>query len=143
MSKPTIALVPGAWHTPAHYEPLLQLFRQAGYATAAKQLPSVGSADPRNQTTAMDADFVRDNVLMPELHQGNDVLLLVHSYGGSPGSAAAHGLSKAERTAAGQKGGVVGLVLMCAFVASEGDSLASKLPDGKLHEWNIHDVELT
>lgn len=140
MSKPTIALVPGAWHTPAHYEPLLEQLRKLGYATISQQLPSVGSEDPKSQSAANDADFVRRNVLLPELDQGKDVIVLMHSYGGSPGSAAAKGLSKTERAAAGQKGGVIGLVYISAFLAGEGDSLVSKNPDGKLHPWVIIDV---
>ncbi|KAH7000330.1 hypothetical protein EDB80DRAFT_753585 [Ilyonectria destructans] len=112
MSKPTIVLIPGAWHTPAHFELFLQQLHDAGYPTGSKQLPSVGSADPKNQS-------------------GNDVILIMHSYGDSPGGAAAKGLSKAERTASGQKGGITGLIFMCAFLSNEGaPSKASYLDRG-------------
>ena len=46
--------------------------------------------------------------------------LVMHSYGGCPGSAAAGGLSKAARTAAGKQGGIIGLIFMCGFIAHEG-----------------------
>lgn len=103
MSKPTIVLIPGAWHTPAHFELFLQQLHDAGYTTSSKQLPSVGSADPKNQSVTADMDFIPESLLLPELDQGKDVILIMHSYGGSPGSAAAKGLSKAERTASSQR----------------------------------------
>ncbi|KAF7561473.1 hypothetical protein G7046_g2660 [Stylonectria norvegica] len=137
MSKPTIALVPGAWHSPIHYETFLQHLRDADYPTVSKSLPSVGSLDPKSQTVAADANFIRQNVLLPEIDQGKDVILIMHSYGGCPGAAAAKGLSKAERVAAGQQGGIVGLIFLCAFLALEGDSMRSKLPGQQLHPWNI------
>lgn len=140
MSKPTVILVPGAWHTPRHYEKLLELLRTAGFTTVSKQLPSVGSDQPTEQTVASDAAFIRESLLLPELDRGQDVILIMHSYGGSPGSAAAKGLSKAERLASGQKGGIVGLVFICAFLANEGDSLQSKLPGQKLDPWCLIDV---
>lgn len=113
----------------------MQQFQRAGYNTSSKQLPSVGSSDPQNQSVPVDADFIRQQVISPEIDGGNEVILLMHSYGGCPGSAAAKGLSRAERTAAGKKGGIIGLIFMCAFVANEGDSLVSKNPGGKLHPW--------
>ncbi|KAK7403069.1 hypothetical protein QQX98_011180 [Neonectria punicea] len=141
MSKPTIVLVPGAWHTPKHYNLLLQRLRDAGYPTSSQQLTSVGSTDPKNQTVATDTNFIRESLLLPELDQGKDAILIMHSYGGCPGAAAAKGLSKTERAAAGQKGGIVGLIFMCAFLANEGDSLRSKLPGEKLDPWNIINEE--
>ena len=142
MSKPTIVLVPGAWHKPSHYQPLLDWLESHGYPTASKQLPSVGATEPENKDVACDTAFVRDEVLVPQLEQGKDVVLLMHSYGGCPGGAAATGLSKTERLANGQKGGVIGLVYMCAFVAGEGDSLISKLPGQTLPDWVLINVSL-
>ncbi|KAH7140788.1 Alpha/beta hydrolase fold-1 [Dactylonectria macrodidyma] len=141
MSKPTIVLVPGAWHTPTHYEMMLQRFRDAGYPTSSKQLPSVGSSDPQNQSVTADMNFIRQDLLLHELDQGRDVILILHSYGGSPGGAAAKGLSKAERASSGKKGGIIGLVYMCAFVANEGDSLLSKFPGQKWEPWHLVNEE--
>ena len=146
MSKPTIVLVPGAWHTPEHYSALLAAFQSRGFPTLSKKLPSVGARNPLDKDTASDAEFIRDNVLLPLLDDGKDVVLLMHSYGGCPGGAAAKGLSKAERLAANKSGGLIGLVFMCAFVANEGDSLRSKLPGNKLDPWiliNVREVHQT
>lgn len=143
MSKPTIVLIAGAWHLPKHYQPLLDWFASHGYPTASQKLPSVGAQDPNDKDVVCDTAFIRNKVLLPELDNGKDVVLLTHSYGGCPGSAAAKGLSKAERQSSGQKGGIIGLVYMCAFVAEEGDSLQSKLPGNKLSPWVIINVRLT
>jgi pimeloyl-ACP methyl ester carboxylesterase len=140
MSNPTIVLIPGAWHSPLHYAPLIELLERARYDVVTERLPSVGSPKPREQSVAKDAAFIEKVLLKPLVDSGKDVLLLMHSYGGCPGADAAKGYSKAERAAAGKKGGIVGLVFMCAFVANEGDSLLSKLPGQQYDPWVIHDV---
>ena len=130
--KPTIALVPGAWHSPVHYEDLLSLLEKAGYETKAIQLPSVDSANPKEETVASDAEAVREKLLLPLLDAGKDVLLVMHSYGGFPGSAAARGLSKKS----GKTGsGIVGLVYIAAFIAPEGASLLGSMPTGEFDPW--------
>lgn len=133
-SKPTIVLVPGAWHSPSHYTTLLTLLQRAGYPTTSSRLPSVGSPTPLTATAAQDAAFIRDKMLLPLLDSGTDVLLVLHSYGGIGGAAAAKGLSKVEREKEGKQGGIVGLVLFAAFVAREGDSL-EQMVGGKLPDW--------
>ncbi|TVY90584.1 hypothetical protein LAWI1_G007608 [Lachnellula willkommii] len=133
-SKPTIALVPGAWHTPAHFDALSSLLNAEGYPTASKQLPSVDTATPNTTTTQGDSQFIVDQVLTPLLDDGKDIILLVHSYGGSPGGAAANGLSKAERTAAGKKGGIIGLIYVAAFIAPNNISIHT-LTGGKFRDW--------
>jgi len=134
--KPYIALVPGAWHSPVHYQELLNLFEKAGYPTKSIQLPSVGSADPNKESVAGDAAAIRENLLLPLIDSGKDVVLVMHSYGGCPGAAAAKGLSKAER----KNSGVIGLVFIAAFLAREGDSLLSAL-GGKFDPWVIINEE--
>lgn len=122
--KPTIVLVPGAWHSPSHYIDLINFLQKAGYPTKCSRLPSVGSADPRNESTEKDANFIREKLLSPLLDEERDIILVMHSYGGCPGAAAAKGLSKSER---GSKSGIVYLVFITAFLAREGDSLKSAL----------------
>lgn len=140
MSKPTVVLIPGAWHSPAHYSPLTRLLEDAGYTVVASKLPSVDSTDPTQQSVANDSAFIKTELLSPLLDQGKDILLLMHSYGGCPGADAAKGLSKKERTEAGKEGGIIGLVFMAAFVANEGDSLKSKLPGQEYDPWIVWTV---
>ncbi|KAF2867792.1 Alpha/beta hydrolase fold-1 [Massariosphaeria phaeospora] len=135
MANPTVVLVPGAWHSPIHYAPLTQLLEAANHTVVTARLPSVGSSTPKDQSVANDASFIENKLLRPLMEQGKDVLLLMHSYGGCPGAVAAKGHSKKERMDAGQKGGIVGLVFLCAFLAGEGDSLKSKLPNQEHFPW--------
>ncbi|PVH94790.1 alpha/beta-hydrolase, partial [Periconia macrospinosa] len=141
MSLPTIVLIPGAWHSPQHYTPLIDALRAQKYEVVSERLPSVDSAAPRDQSVAKDSAFIKDALLLPIINKEKDVLLLMHSYGGCPGADAAKGLSKAEREAVGKKGGIMGLVFMCAFVAAEGDSLKSKLPGQVYDPWVLQNNE--
>ncbi|KAM5447722.1 hypothetical protein MaudCBS49596_005741 [Microsporum audouinii] len=124
MSKPTIALVPGSWHTPAHYQDFLAEFEKAGYPTACLQLPGVGSSAPKDETVASNAAFVREKLLLPLLDDGKNVVLIMHSFGGCIGSIAAAGLNKKER---GSSGGIVGLIYIAAFLGKEGASLLAAM----------------
>lgn len=130
-AKPYIALVPGAWHSPAHYQELISILENAGYPVKTMRLPSVDSAEPKKESSAADAEAIREKLLLPLLDAGNDVVLLMHSYGGCPGAAAAKGLGKNERKTSGN---IIGLIFMAAFLAREGDSLLSAL-GGKFDPW--------
>ena len=44
---PTIVLVPGAWHSPVHYELLFSQLRLSGYPIISDRLPSCGSTHPK------------------------------------------------------------------------------------------------
>jgi pimeloyl-ACP methyl ester carboxylesterase len=123
--KPTILLVPGAWHTPDHFQLLITKLEQLSYPTVSQRLPSVGSSTPLSVTATTDVDFVRNTLLLPLLEAGTDVVVLSHSYGGFVGGAAAKGLSKQERVASGQKGGVIGLIFIAAFIGPTGSSLTA------------------
>ncbi|MCJ1326122.1 hypothetical protein MMC10_002786 [Thelotrema lepadinum] len=136
-SKPTIAFVPGAWFLPIQYKELTDLLEAAGYETIIQKNPSCDSADPFNADTQADADAVRNNVLLPLIAAGKEVVLIAHSYGGSPAAAAATGLSKGDMSAMGGAGGIIGLIWVAAFIAQEGESLQSKLPGGKLEPWHV------
>jgi hypothetical protein len=140
MSKPTIVLVPGAWHQPAHYSALIGMLESASYEVVTEKLPSVDSSTPTQQSVPNDATFIEKHLLRPLVDQGKDILLLMHSYGGCPGADAAKGYSKKERTVAGKKGGIIGLVFMAAFLANEGDSLLSKLPNQEYDPWVVWNV---
>ena len=139
-SKPTIAFVPGAWFLPIQYKELTDLLEAAGYETIIQKNPSCDSADPFNADTQADADAVRNNVLLPLIAAGKEVVLIAHSYGGSPAAAAATGLSKGDMSAMGGAGGIIGLIWVAAFIAQEGESLQSKLPGGKLEPWHVEHV---
>jgi len=122
-SKPAVVIVPGAWHPPALYETLETALDKAGYTALTASLPSLDSQDPQATSCSADADTVRQYIMRLIETDGKDVVVLCHSYGGIPGGGAAHGLSKTSRVQRGQKGGVIGLVYLTAFVVPEKASL--------------------
>lgn len=72
-----------------------------------------------------DAECIR-NELERLVEDGTEVIVVLHSYGGVVGTEAVHeSLGKKQRAAEGKKGGVIGLLYMCAFVLPEGVSIAS------------------
>ncbi|MCJ1393890.1 hypothetical protein MMC18_006766 [Xylographa bjoerkii] len=135
---PIFAIVPGAWHSPVHWDLVVSELNLAGYPTSSLRLPGVDSSTPKSISTTTDALFIRNNVLNPLLNEGKDVILLAHSYGGMPGGAVAVGLSKAERIAAGLPGGIIGLIWVAALIAHPGDSLKA-LMGGTFSSWVMID----
>ena len=122
--KPHIVLIPGAWHAGACYDFIVPLLQDAGYATTALTLPSVG-AEPPLTSTDQDAAVVHSAV-SDLADAGRDVVVVMHSYGAVPGSDGVKGLSKKERAGQGLDGGggVVALVYLCAWMLPEGKSIA-------------------
>lgn len=127
----TIAFIPGAFHTPSHFSSLSAQLEKVGYEVSSVQLPSVDpptAAAASVATPTNDALFIREKLLLPLIEEeGKDVVLLMHSYGGLPGSGSAVGLSKRERGEKKQKGGVMGLVFVAAHVAREGQTVRGDL----------------
>ncbi|KAF2657101.1 alpha/beta-hydrolase [Lophiostoma macrostomum CBS 122681] len=114
MSNPTIVCVPGAWLPPNIYSESLQILESHGYPTISLALPSVG-ADPGLPN--FDEDVKLTKLIVEE---SKDVVLVMHSYSGVPGTEAPVGLGKQEREEKGEKGGVVRLVYVAALAMREG-----------------------
>lgn len=121
MPKPHIILVPGAWHSGDCFDELVPYLRGSGYETTALTLPSVG-AEPPLKTLDPEIEHIR-SVIVPLLDVGQDVVVVMHSYGGLPGSAALHGLSKTERQHQSKPGGVMAMVFLTAWMLDEGLSI--------------------
>ena len=123
--KPFIVIVPGGSQNPAHYGYLSHLLFQAGYPVFTALLPSIGATG--DVTAEDDANYIRDKMLLPVLDlEERDVVMLLHSYSGVPGSAAAKGLGPAERKAQGKKTAVLGQVYLAALLAKGGDGNSIK-----------------
>jgi len=139
MPKPCIVIVPGAWHSTIHYHGLIVLFQQAGYQVSSQKLPSVNPDVSASHTSSTDAAFIRERLLLPLVGDGTDVLLVMHSYGGCPGAAAAKGLSTKERKADGKTGSIIGLIFIAAFLLHQGECVF-KCVGGKWEPWHCVDV---
>ncbi|RAH79116.1 alpha/beta-hydrolase [Aspergillus japonicus CBS 114.51] len=121
---PVIVIVPGAFGTPEGFEKLRPYLTQAGYATHPGSYPSCNPSDAADVSSPQDIAFLRDNVLLPLLHeQGKDVVIIAHSYGGVVAGGAAKGLAKGTRHAQGQATGVVGLIYVAGNITLEGEPL--------------------
>ncbi|KAB2570512.1 hypothetical protein DBV05_g10815 [Lasiodiplodia theobromae] len=134
---PTIVGCPGAWHTADFFDDLARSFRARGYNFVSQDAPGVlDLANGFDATADKDADSLRANLLVPLVESGQDVALLMHSYGGVYGAAAVRGLSKGERQrAAGHQavGGVVGLIFVSAVTPVAGKSTLDMMGTDKEH----------
>ncbi|KAL8980454.1 MAG: hypothetical protein Q9205_004467 [Flavoplaca limonia] len=127
----TIVIVPGAWHPAILYEDLVSRLQAAGYGAIVASYPSCNSQSPKTATCDQDAKAIRQQCLSLMENDGKDLLLVCHSFGGIPGGAAAHGLSKEERLQKGEKVGIIGL-------PSEGMCIASPAIETFFHDVDEH-----
>jgi len=125
MAKPAIAIIPGAWHRPKHFQHLIERLTKLNYEVRAVTLPSVDSSPP-HQTWEQDAQKVR-RVILEYLDAGKDVLALAHSFGGISMSEGVKGLGKEAREKRGLKSGVVRLLYMCAMALPEGQTHVAQI----------------
>lgn len=113
MSLPTIVIFPGACQTPAHYQPLASALQTANFTVSVVPLPSLG-ASLGWKDFSEDVTAIR-KVVSDLVDEGTEVIVLMHSYGGMPGSAALRGLGVKDRAKAGMKGGVKRLVYVASY----------------------------
>lgn len=110
---------------------------QAGFNTRSMGLVTVNR---RDLTAKDDASALLSELLNPlVVEEGKDIVLYLHSYAGFPGSAAIAGLSKQERSAKGQKGGVIGLIYQSAFCPIPGKTLIDMI-GGSYAPWQVPNV---
>lgn len=136
--KPTLVFIPGAWHTADYYEGVIAQLKEHGYEVHALRLPSVGGDE--TTTVADDAAYIQKTTSALAA-EGKEILLVMHSYGGIPGTESAKGLLQKDRAAEGQKGGIVGLVYLTAFLLPEGLSMWQFL--GGMPDWVVYNVSVT
>jgi pimeloyl-ACP methyl ester carboxylesterase len=119
--KPIIVLVPGAWHTPEYFGPLISLLSLAGYPCIPISLPSAG-AHPAHQSFSEDVAAIRKQITLL-VEGGREVVIVMHSGGSVPTTEALRDLSKNEREEQGNKGGVTCLVYIGILLPKAGTSL--------------------
>lgn len=128
--RPVIIFVPGAFSRPSDYDLVSGPLREAGYEVHVVHHPS--SPDVLvNPTPSMYDDADNIHRLAETLaDEGKDVVIVMHSYGGLPGTQACEGLSRPERLRASKPGGVVRLLYVGAAIAPVGSSMAGVLRTG-------------
>lgn len=120
---PTIVFFAGAFAEPTCFDTIAAFFRDEGYSTVYARFPSLEASSPEDVTTSKDSESARNEVLLPLIEGGKDVIVFVHSYGGVVGGQAAFGLSKISRSAEGKSGGVIGLLYLAGNIVHEGGTL--------------------
>ncbi|WP_433286746.1 alpha/beta hydrolase [Pseudonocardia sp. CA-142604] len=106
--RPTLVLVPGAWHLPSTWDLLRGELDALGYASRAVKLPTTGP-DPRGGLRE-DAAAVRAATEAI----GGPVVVVAHSYGGIPATEGLTGLPDVRQ-----------LVYLAAYVPDIDESLFS------------------
>ncbi|KAF2684508.1 alpha/beta-hydrolase [Lentithecium fluviatile CBS 122367] len=127
--KPILALVPGSFNPSSVYAPLLVTFTSHGYAAHPIDLRTVGKKPGSPPSMYDDAAHINSE-LAKLADEGEEIVLVGHSYGGIPVSESIKGVSKAEREKMGKKGGVVRVAYMTALVPEVGGNAASALEGG-------------
>lgn len=124
--KPTFVLVPGAWHNASVWDKVSAQLTERGYKCVAITLPSTtGDA----AATFLDDVTAARTAIEAETASGNDVIVVVHSYGGLVGVSAVRGFTRkphsgpASRNATEPHGNVIGVALMATGFAIEGMSM--------------------
>lgn len=113
MAKPVIVLAPGAWHPVSCFDNLIAFLTAAGYETQTIVFPAVyHAAEIKEPSLELDIAAVRA-VVEPLAQAGRDVVLVMHSWGGFPGSSALQELTQTVRH----------LVYMAAFVPAVGQRI--------------------
>ena len=138
--KPTIVLVPGAWHQPAIYSRVIENLSKAGYPSVSLSLPSAGAHPPHSDFSG-DVAAIRD-CLTKLVSDEKDVVLVVHSYTGLPGGEAPKGLAKKDRESHGFKGGIIRYVVINGFATPPGFQAVTPKDYHMFPEWMRVDVEV-
>ncbi|KAK7903746.1 hypothetical protein LTR67_001766 [Exophiala xenobiotica] len=122
-TKPVIIFVPGAWHPPSCFQPVVDRLEAAGYETHGVSLPSVGApSEQQLQTIKKDVDAIQD-VVRPIVTDKGKMCCL----------------EKASREKEGKRGGISHLYYCCAFALPEGVSLMDALQGKNLPWFRVSD----
>ncbi|KAL1861008.1 hypothetical protein Plec18170_001523 [Paecilomyces lecythidis] len=132
MDKPRILIVPGGFTLPELYNDVITHVASKGYSIQALHLPSVGYKTNLPGTMQDDAAFVASEISQ-HADEGKDIILIGHSYGGTPATESTKGLSKADRQRQGLPGGLVRLAYISCIILPVGEFDASVImPDNML-----------
>ena len=137
-TKPTVLIVPGGWHLPIHYEPLTKVLSSHGLPSVALPLPTLG-ASPPDKDLYDDIAYISSKLEELVEKEGREVILIVHSYGGIPGSSAARPFVRKERAQEGKKGGVIGVLYISSWAMPAGKTTV-EAAEGMNLDWIIIDV---
>ncbi|CEI61597.1 hypothetical protein FVEN_g9320 [Fusarium venenatum] len=133
MSNPTLVIVPGSFAPTKMYDGFVENLKSHDIKTVVISTPSVGRKEGRSPATMSDDAQEISNVVSKLLDEGEQVVLMTHSYGGIPGTESLKTISRRAREAEGKKGGVEKIVYLTSVVLQPGTSnfeaFGGTLPD--------------
>jgi alpha-beta hydrolase superfamily lysophospholipase len=91
-TKPTILIVPGSFSPSSQYSTLITHLRTAGFPAFALQLPSAQKRMPLAPASMSDDASLIRRTVEAVLAQGKEIVVVAHSYGGTPTTQALGGL---------------------------------------------------
>lgn len=124
--KPTILLIPGSCNQGIIYEPVAAILRCQGYSVEPITLPSQGG--PSSSTLHDDSEYIRQNYLKNLVAQGREIVIVMHSYSGLPGTECIKGFARKDCLAQDLNGGIVGLLYISSLVVLAGNSIVDLNP---------------
>ena len=141
-SKPIYVFVGGVSHTPDFFDDLIKQMATYGYKSTAVAFPTCG--DGTENIKQWDEVTAIKKVVSTQLDD-QDVVLVLHSYGGWPGSRAIKGFDKEARRKDGRNTGIVEVVFLAAFLLPDNAPMTqySYLPPWLTVEVRIHAVLLS
>ena len=137
-TKPTVLIVPGGWHVPIHYDPLTNILSSHGFPCVALMLPTVG-ASPPGKDLYDDIAYISSQLEELVEKGGKEVIVIVHSYGGIPGTSAARPFVRKDRAQQGKKGGVIGVLYISSWGMPKGKTTMEAV-EGLNIDWMKIDV---
>ncbi|KAL2850239.1 Alpha/beta hydrolase fold-1 [Aspergillus pseudoustus] len=116
--KPILAILPGAFLTPANYVKITGPLGASGYeifdvdylVTARTNDP-----DPNPSHSFTDDAAALQAKLIPLFNEGRTSVLISHSYGSLPATHTAQGQTVSERKERGEKGGIAAVISIAGF----------------------------
>ncbi|KAF8205330.1 Alpha/beta hydrolase fold-1 [Mycena galopus ATCC 62051] len=130
--KPTILVIPGSFLLISSYAAVIAELKARGYPVHGIELETVGRRPDGDKVPDMYDDAAKVAALAARLaDEGNEVVLVAHSYGGIVAGQASSGLAKSVRASQGKKGGIIRIVFVSAVAPREGQTVKD-LIDGVL-----------
>lgn len=130
LTRPTIVLIPGSFCSAALlWDSVIDKLHNAGYDALAVELQTVSPPSTAPPKTMADDAVHIHGVIEALADDGKQVLVVMSSYGGIPGTQALKNLTYKERQEQGKEGGVTQLVYVSSLLVNEGENSDESFAD--------------
>jgi pimeloyl-ACP methyl ester carboxylesterase len=119
-AQPVLVFLPSAFATVRTYDDFAASLKRHDVRHKVVDMPSVGRREGLPPQTLSDDAAAIVKVVTEQLDQGNEVVLMAHSYAAFPGTQSLKELSRVSRAAKGLKGGVDKIIYLTGVVPPVG-----------------------